>query len=133
VRGSASEGVGVSGSGVVGVLAETATASGAALQLNGALMVGGTLRTAFPHIVAPANRCDPSVTGIDHPLANGDPSALLLVTPRVLNQPMRVTLEYAVTALGPCPANRWRLRVRAESGPDLLDGDVYNVLVIKNP
>ncbi|HEX6739458.1 MAG TPA: hypothetical protein VF310_14365, partial [Vicinamibacteria bacterium] len=125
-------GTGVVGQGSTGVLARALSSAGAALALDGAVRVVGSMRPAFVHVVQAANACDASTTGIDHPHANDDPLALLIVTPNI-SVPIQVTTEYSTIALGPCPANRWRLKVKASSGPDIFLGDRYHVLVIKNP
>jgi hypothetical protein len=86
-------GYGVIGSGVhpgnVGVLADGPGGAGTALEVrDGALKVSGSPRTAFVHVATIANTdpdlsdCGPSgyCTIIDHPLTNGDATAILIVT-----------------------------------------------------
>ena len=68
----------------IGVLAETEIgAGGAALEVrSGAIKVSGAVRPAFTHVTSAANLVGPSSTRtvINHPLTNGSPTALLLVT-----------------------------------------------------
>lgn len=79
VVGGAHTGIGVQGHGVtggsIGVQAHH-VAGGTALEINnGALRVGGAVRTAF---VVTVNG-DPTCMGLDHPLLNNDPDAIVFV------------------------------------------------------
>jgi hypothetical protein len=67
--------------GVKAVGQNGAAAGSAALELDGPLKVSGVNPTAFIHTVsATCNTSSASV--IDNPLVNGDPNAILIVTPR---------------------------------------------------
>jgi hypothetical protein len=83
-------GVGVEGFGVganaTGVKA-VGPAAGAALELDGAIKVSGSNKTAFVHEATVASKVVPSCvntqcTFIDNPLTNGDPNAMLIITQR---------------------------------------------------
>ncbi|HXI88966.1 MAG TPA: hypothetical protein VNO24_03025 [Blastocatellia bacterium] len=75
---SATEKMRVSGNGTVAVNA---------LQINGALRVSGaganTPTTAFIHTATANNKCGGTTTIIDNPYSNGDPNAILIVTPSI--------------------------------------------------
>ena len=108
--------------------------SGPALQINrGHIKVDGaglnTPTPAFIHSVTSSNRTGKhnGITVIDHPLCNGDPDAILIVTPRmtfgeqVPHEPIAVMYGY--------PAGRWSIFNMDDD--DLRVGLKYNILVIK--
>lgn len=116
---------------------------GTALAItNGAIRVTGagvgTSTAAFIHVRLPANTCGGQVYSvIDHPLTNGDPNAILIVTARGVdgtttfpsNAPLFVYYFPAGFQPPGCPefANRWL--IVSINAPK--NGDQYNVLVIK--
>ena len=140
VFGDSYEGVGVVGRASrpagVGVRAVySGTGAGTALEVqNGAIRLTGTTRAAFVHEVLEGNITLDS-TIIDHPLSNGDPNAILIVTPR-RNAPaclhvcelQTFTIRYR-TAIG-----AWEIvKGRGTDGVDMawhLHAQ-FNVLVIK--
>jgi len=89
VRGFSTSGVGVEGRTIsvsgVGVIARGSGASGTALQIqNGAIKVlGAGSGTSTPVFTqqATAGNTSGNYTLIDHPMTNGDPNAILIVTP----------------------------------------------------
>jgi hypothetical protein len=60
------------------------TGVGVALEVdNGAIRVAGVNKAAFIHTATVANKLSANGTDVDHPMANGDPNALLFVTQRL--------------------------------------------------
>ena len=111
-----------------------------ALDLDGAIKVSGGAPAAFVHTVntagASKNTCADSdkVTFLDHPLLNGKPDAIVLITPRAdvpggTTGPADIGVSYRAAASAPCTgvADRW---VIYTTGPDFADGATFNVLVI---
>jgi hypothetical protein len=98
--------------GGVGVVAEGQGANNAATALeirNGRIRVAGAgvgTPTAAYKIAAGTNQCgvDGAFTVIDHPHANFNPDAILIVTP--VNEPVTFAVLYW-TGGGVCPNNRW--------------------------
>lgn len=142
VHGSSTTGTGVMGSngfkrGRLGteeaaLVADAGTSTATAIQVEkGALRVKGaglnSNTFAFIHPVTTENYLAFSGaaerTTIDHPLCNGDPNAILIVTPRVPTPgvALRVSTWYAGGEL-----NRWRIYA-----DPMEPGDRFNVLVIK--
>jgi hypothetical protein len=88
---------------------------------NGAIQVTGNVRPAF---VAQAdvgvNTCDgDTAMDIDHPLSNGDPSAIILATPQ--GDPVVFALAYEL-----CEDGHWAI----DTGGALIDGQEFNILII---
>jgi hypothetical protein len=98
--------------------------------------------TAFVHRATAATipEVEPGVSIIDNPLTNGDPDAILLVTPRVSDpggtnvvDPHPIAVTYITTAT--CPGcdpvllNKW-LITHADSTV-ITPGAEYNVVVVK--
>lgn len=81
VGGSSSSGPGVFGMSLngPGVRAQAGTSTGGALEVDGAVYVGGSVRPVFRHVSSVANNFG-NLTKIDHPLTNLDPNAMLVVT-----------------------------------------------------
>jgi hypothetical protein len=132
VNGTTVAGIGVRGvataSGGVGVRASGLAPTGIALEIvGGAIRVAGagpgTTTPVFVHVISPANSCNGSETVFDHPLVNGDPDAILIVTSRA---PMGFRLWYG-TMCG--ISDRWGLY--ASAGFSSVSFASYNVLVIK--
>ena len=78
----------------------------------------------------------PSLAVIDHPLLNGDPNAIVLVTPRESTTTPPSGSAGPVSAFylsaggcTPAAGNRWTLRDK--SGAALINGAQYNVFIIK--
>jgi hypothetical protein len=137
---------------VLNITASTAAATAAklkgttALELDGALKVSGTTPTAFVTAIAQAdtNTCDVgdgTDNGfiVDNALTNGDPTAILIVTPRgvstlvgsisVFYDPDGATSPGICATTGtPAAAGRWIIQ---HSGGTQLTGLAFNVLVIK--
>ncbi|GEM82608.1 DUF7452 domain-containing protein [Meiothermus hypogaeus] len=118
-------GLGVEGRAIGGVALSAVAPAGTALQVNGPIRVTGT-KPAFVHTAAAANINGPRTT-LDNPMINGDPNAILTVTPvsndadPVINAPIGVSYDSGT--------GRWRI-FRAD-GIDMPDGAKFNVLVIK--
>jgi hypothetical protein len=97
-----------------------------ALDVNGAIRVWGPVRPAFRVTVdVGTNTCSSdNAVVIDHPMANGDPDALLFVTALATGGATGdVVVGYNLG--GDCPADKWGI-------VGVLDGQEYNVLVIKD-
>lgn len=80
VGGASSSGAGVFGTSVSGPGVRAMSSSGAALEVDGAIYVGGATRPAFRH-VATAGNVTSNWTALDHPFLNNQPTALIYVTP----------------------------------------------------
>jgi hypothetical protein len=115
---------------------------GTALAItNGAIRVTGagigTNTAAFIHVKTAANTCGGALgaqIGIDNPMTNGDPNAILIITPRQvvgtsLDVYARVEAVYYPAGTNPCPflADRWSIFV-FDGSPV---GAQFSVLVIK--
>ncbi len=130
-----------------GVAGTAAKLKGAiALELDGVLKVSGTSPTAFvtATAVADTNTCDVGAgfdNGfiLDNALTNGDPTAILIVTPRgVSTLPGSISVFYdpdGATSPGACAttgtpaaAGRWIIMHSADTQ---ITGLAFNVLVIK--
>lgn len=113
------------------IVADAGSSSATAVQIEkGAVRVKGAGLNSntfvFIHPVTTANYSDfsstPEMTVIDHPLCNGDPDAILIVTPRYTPRLVGGATSFAVWYSG----ERWRIRA------DPMDpGDRFNVMVIK--
>ncbi len=82
VGGQSDTGAGVAGASNTGpgMRAESLATVGTALEVsNGAIKVSGTVRPAFQHTATAAN-ISSNLTELDHPLLNGNPSAMVFVT-----------------------------------------------------
>ncbi|MBO1436846.1 hypothetical protein [Meiothermus sp. CFH 77666] len=118
-------GLGVEGRAIGGVALSAVAPAGIALQINGPIRVTGT-KPAFVHTATAAN-INASRTTLDNPMINGDPNAILTVTPvsndtdPVVNSPIGVSYDSG--------AGRWRI-FRAD-GSNMPAGAKFNVLVIK--
>lgn len=133
---SGTNGVGVYGagtaSGSVGVLAQGADSSSIALSIDtGGIQVTGagpgTSTPAFIHVAASGN-ISGDATIINNPLCNGDPNAILIITPNSSagsgpwNHPVGVVYNGS--------SSRWR--IFNEDSANMTVGPAFNVLVI-NP
>lgn len=126
---SNSVGIGVEGlatvAGGAGVSAKSNVASATALLVDGSIAVQGN-KPAFVH-TATAGNINVSRTTLDNPMINGDPNAILTVTPvsndgdPFINSPIGVSYDSV--------AGRWRI-FRAD-GSNMPVGAKFNVLVIK--
>ena len=136
------DGVGVygeaDGAAGIGVYAEGSSPSGTALMLsNGGIRVSGaglgTNAPVFIHQATAGNiTCGSSqCTTIDHPLTNGDPDAILIVTQNfnpdtisgTVNNPHPVGVQYLSTP------SRWVIYNVDLTA--MTDGAVFNVMVVK--
>jgi hypothetical protein len=102
----------------------------------------GTQVTAFVHAATPATipEVEPAVTLLDYPLLNGDPDAIVIVTPRVVEpggsnlvDPHPVAVSYTTVASCPnCDAillDKWAI-LNADSTV-MTPGAEFNVMVVK--
>lgn len=129
VRGvSSNDGIGVEGESLGGSgagVSAKATAVGTALLVEGSIGVRGNA-PAFVHS-ATAGNINASRTTLDNPMTNGDPNAMLTVTPvsndgdPFINAPIGVSYDSGT--------GRWRI-FRAD-GNAMPVGAKFNVLVIK--
>lgn len=113
------------------VVADAGTSTATAIQVEkGAFRVKGAGLNAntfvFVHPVTEANytaiNSGPEITEIDHPMCNGDPDAILIVTPRYTPRLVGGATSFAVWYT----SGRWKIRA------DPMDpGDRFNVMVIK--
>ena len=93
---------------------------------NGALRVGGAMPTAFMHAVSTGNRINAYSSWVDNPICNGDPNALLFITPKSTgtgSDPAPIVVTYDSTA------GKWV--VLTGDATALATGTQMNVLVIK--
>jgi len=122
-------GIGVEGeatlAGGAGVSAKAVTGA-TALLIEGSIGVRGTTRPAFIHTTEASN-IDSSRTILDHPLLNGDPNAILIVTHVSSGGDPLITVPIGVSYNA--MTGRWRI-FRAD-GVDMPAGARFNVLVIK--
>jgi len=136
-------GVGIYGHGATGVQSVGQGVGSTALEItNGAIKVTGagvgTNTAIFIHVKTAANAClGSTVTAIDNPNTNGDPSAILFVTPRLIAgvgayPTSGAVLSYYSAANAPqlCPQlrDRWTIDTACCSIPD---GAQFAILVIK--
>jgi hypothetical protein len=98
------------------------------VERNGALRVTGagvgTSTAAFIHVITAANL----IAGrsvIDHPDANGDPNAILIITARA---GVFTDIPRYMVAYGSPTSGRWAIALK---DPDTVIGGSFNVLVIK--
>jgi hypothetical protein len=147
VAGSSNTGVGVKGqasaAGSTGVKAQGNGSGTAALWIdNGAIRVTNagneTNSPVFQHVVhtgTGGNTCSSNYYSfIDNPYTNGDPNAILLITPSYRWSGLGSTLHsaiaiYADVTVGNCPINKWLIGHIDESALD--NYEPYNVMVIK--
>ncbi len=122
-------------SGTTGVKAVSSAPSGAALDIDGGIKVSGLNPAAFVHTATVANTNVPSCasaqcTLIDHPLLNGNPNAMIIVTQRY-NEGESSSGVYNAHEIGvwyaPVPA-KWT--IFNEDLAAMPDGAKFNVLVI---
>lgn len=112
-----------------------------AVDLSGAIRVSGSAPAAFGHEVdagASGNTCNPDdkLTIIDNPMTNGDPNAILLVTPRLgdgsaafPDAQLGVVYDSSECAEA---ADKWAIYIsNAGDTAAFGTGDTVNVLVIK--
>jgi hypothetical protein len=93
---------------------------------------------AFIHHVTASTICGgfPSYSAINHPMLNGDPNAIMLVTPRYNagtgSEPAASVAIAVYQATNSCsngiPGNRWFIRTPSQN---LVGDSYYNVMVIK--
>lgn len=121
-------GIGVFGSSTSGIGVLASSAFGPALAIEGPVEVSGARAPAFAHVTSAGNTTG-HISTIDNVLANGDPTALLLITHAIPNgagaglDPHVTSVAYDL-ALG-----RWRIRHDDLTAMPL--GLQFNVLVIK--
>lgn len=111
----------------IGVLAQHDAGKTALEIKNGSIRVTGTTRPAFQHTSTATNTAGHATT-IDHPLANGDPNALLFVMHAyvpgaTVNDPKEKSVWYDAAV------SRWRIYHDDLSSMPL--GARFNVLVVK--
>jgi hypothetical protein len=126
LRGLADGGVGVEGHSEngVGVRASHGHGGTALEVVNGAFRVSGSLRPAFVHTSDGSNTRGDS-TCVDHPLSNGRPDAMILVTHRYGGGAVNIP---AVGVYYAYDLSRWC--VFTEGGTPMPSGIPFNVLVI---
>jgi hypothetical protein len=126
LRGLADGGVGVEGHSETGVGVRASHGhGGTALEVvNGAFRVSGSLRPAFVHTSDGSNTRGDS-TCVDHPLSNGRPDAMILVTHRYGGGAVNIP---AVGVYYAYDLSRWC--VFTEGGTPMPSGIPFNVLVI---
>jgi hypothetical protein len=102
---------------------------GNALEVgNGAIKVSGSNRAAFQHVATLASITS-NFTTIDNPMTNGDPNAILLVTP-VLLPPDDVYTNFPIGVWYSSGASKWTI-FNQNSGGGFPQNAAFNVLVIK--
>ena len=99
--------------------------TGPALELHGAIAVGGTVRPAFQH-TATAGTVSGNLTRIDHPLLNGNSNAMVFVT-HVYGPGSNVYVPAVGVYYDPGPS-RWTI-YREDLGAMPVSA-AFNVLVI---
>ena len=119
--------------GVIGDASGANTGTGAlfkgptALEVDGPIKVSGSAPAAFIWEVTNASICPVNVTyctNIDHPATNGNPSALLFVTPNIVPNGTANDRVIAVNYV----SGKWQ--IYNQDGTPLAIGDAFNVLVI---
>lgn len=118
-------GLGVEGRAIGGIAISAVAPLGTALQVNGPIRVTGN-KPAFVHSATADNINGPRTT-LDNPMINGDPNAILTVTPVSNDGDPIIAVPIGVSYDG--VAGRWRI-FRAD-GNNMPDGAKFNVLVIK--
>jgi hypothetical protein len=105
------------------------TGAGSALELdNGALKVTGANQAAFIHTATVANKLSANGTDVDHPLTNGDATAILLVTQK-LNPS---TISYNNSPIGVYyNALRGKWEIFNQNNAAIPTNAQFNVFVIK--
>ena len=126
VRGIADRGVGVEGHAEAGTgIRASHGRGGTALEIaNGALRVSGTVRPAFVHTTEPRNTSG-DTTCLDHPLTNGQPDAMVLVTHRWGGSGANV---HATGVYYESDSRRWC--IFTEAGTAMPVDTTFNVLVV---
>jgi hypothetical protein len=105
------------------------TGVGTALDIgNGTIKVSGTNKAAFQHTATAANITS-NYTTIDNPMTNGDPNAILIVTP-VLLSPNNTYANYPIGVWYSTGSSKWTI-FNENSGGGFTVNAAYNVLVIK--
>lgn len=119
------------GTSTAGVLAAGATGA-PALEVQGAIKVAGTNKPVFIHTAS--STCAvfgaSDGTAIDNPFANGDPTAMLIVTTNggTSGQRKSVSAYYEDGTLTACGAGRW---VIVSNDATSVAGFKFNVMVVK--
>lgn len=138
VRGESTTGVGVEGSAFspsgIGVRAVGSGTTGTALEIsNGAIKVRnagiGTNTAVFIHLATVANSILNRTT-IDHPLTNGDPNAILIVTSNYSPGGVSGRSYDTVGVRYDTFDNKWAILAN-NGGFNSLVGATFNVLIIK--
>jgi hypothetical protein len=116
--------------GGTGVVARySGTGVGNALNVgNGTIKVSGTNKAAFQH-TATAGNINANYTTIDNPMTNGDPNAMLLVTP-VLLPPDNVYANFPIGVWYSTGSSKWTIFNQISGGGFPVNA-AFNVLVIK--
>ena len=123
----------------VGVVARGSGTSGTALRIsNGAIRVTGAgTNSATPAFILLATKANLKTNAynyvasvIDNPYCNNDPNALVMITPRGNWYPMTAGVMYDLGGLQ-FATNRWVIISFNPYSRYLMDGDAFNVLVIK--
>lgn len=127
---------------VVGVRGETFSTGGMGVQAkysgtgvgtallidNGTIKVAGTNKAAFQHTATAANITS-NYTTIDNPMTNGDPNAILIVTP-VLLPPNNTYANFPIGVWYSTGSSKWTI-FNQVSGGGFPTNAAFNVLVIK--
>lgn len=111
----------------IGVLAQHDEGKTALEVKNGSIRVSGSTRPAFQHTATTANTAGHATT-IDHPMANGDPNAMLFVMHAyvpgaTVNDPKEKSVWYDAAL------SKWRIYHDDLSAMPL--GARFNILVVK--
>jgi hypothetical protein len=105
------------------------TGAGVALEIdNGAIKVTGVNRAAFTHTATVANKLSLNGTDVTHPLCDGDPTAILIVTQK-LNPAGIVYNNSPIGVYYNTVRNKWE--IFNENGNPISTNAQFNVLVIK--
>ncbi|MCX7782316.1 MAG: hypothetical protein N2318_01580 [Meiothermus sp.] len=113
----------------VGILAAN-SAGGAALQIEGAIKPSGTRSPVFLHTTTSANTTA-SITCLDHPLTNGKPDAIVIVTRRHISGATGTYLNNTSVAVSyNGTSERWC--ILKEDSTNMPLNSIFNVLVF-NP
>jgi len=105
-----------------------ATGVGTALEVSGAIKVSGTNKAAFQHTATPANIFS-NYTTIDNPMTNGDPNAILIVTP-VLLPPSNQYVDFPIGVWYSSGTAKWTIFNQSSTG-GIPPNAAFNILVIK--
>jgi hypothetical protein len=115
-------------SGAAVIAKYTGSGAGIAMQLdNGAIKVSGTNKAAFIH-TATAGNSTSNYTTIDNVLTNGDPNAILIVTPNLVNS---VYNNFPIGVWYNTGTSKWTIFNQAGGGNPIPNNSAYNILVIK--